>query len=253
MTIGPGQAGPPNILGFFFYERSNRRLTQFHLLSGREQRRQIRGYQRVNPDASEREARQAIASQRRKGFTARTGPVATPEQAERTAEYQQRSSRSRMGAQTLRNVTAKGPMKVAVDLNGYGVVLLVSGLNKRDRQIVYRHWMAMLHYVETGEESGWISYGRPSVAKMFQAQSVSGINAAATSKRYRNRGLDSFRGVTVGGPLTTGVEYNTGNDAGSGPFLLLTDLTEVERLAVNREIDPENFYPNASTEIAQAA
>jgi hypothetical protein len=146
VTVGPEQPGLSEPIGYFFYERSGRKLRPFNLLTGREQRRQIRGYQRLNPGATDREAQRAIASQRRKGFLARTGPAATPEQAEQTSGYLRRQEISRRSAETRQRLRTSGVAVVTYQSDDQGntatvevVVSPASNLSRADRGAAARH------------------------------------------------------------------------------------------------------------------
>jgi hypothetical protein len=146
----------------------------------------------------------------------------------------------------------KGPIKVAVARRDpvnpaivIGVVLLISGLTRRERQTVYRHWLAVFHYADTGDTGNWSTYGRGSVAKILSAGTVTEVVQAGRPRRYRNRGLAAYQGVTVGTPDSIGTEYNTGNPAGVGPFELLTDLNQIDNLYPTHELDFEGLYPFA--------
>jgi len=154
----------------------------------------------------------------------------------------------------------KGPIKVAIARRDpvnpaivTGAVLLISGLNRRERQTVYRHWLAVIRYLETGDTGNWSAYGHSSPAKILAAGTVTEVVQAGKPRRYRNRGLAAFQGVTVGTRDATGVEYNTGNLAGVGPFELLTDLNQIDQLGLRHELDFENFYPFAENPGSSAA
>src|SRR6266849_5585896 len=82
---------------FGFFEKSARTLTPWGKISKTEQRRQINGYQRVNPGTTESQARKALSDGRQRGRIFRTGTSANEEQYARTIVYQDRKEANRVG------------------------------------------------------------------------------------------------------------------------------------------------------------
>jgi hypothetical protein len=104
-SICPRRSGGSLVPNSYFYtERSNRKLKPFSSLSSREQKRQVTGYLRANPGASESQARRNLAAARRQGRIVRTGSNPDTKQISLSDLFRQRSERSRLAARNRRGV-----------------------------------------------------------------------------------------------------------------------------------------------------
>jgi hypothetical protein len=196
--------------GFFFFERSSRKLKPFSSLSSREQRRQVAGYLRSNPEVTEQQARKNLSSARRRGRIVRTGTQSpSSEQAVRSEQYRQRSERAREAARKRTGVGGgfdNRPIRVFAYEFGPGVSD-VYNLSKADRSIVGRYWNALKKYLEIGME--W--------------------------------------SITLpGGKTYLGIRDFDNMPIGNGTLHLVGDPNLIDSLAISDQLDFENIYPQAS-------
>lgn len=133
---------------------------------------------------------------------------ATPEQRERYAGY----------------FSAKGPISTLVAHQGELILEIPS---RQQRQLIYRHWLAVRHYWSTGSVLDWSGYG-------LSFENILG-NPLGGPRRMRRHGLAWFQGRIV-------------TDLNGTDYELMTDPAELDEFWRTHDTEAifYNLYPQAT-------